>query len=140
MRRGMARTGVFENLRCVTVGEKGVGLEIFIHFDEMKITARVFACAGSPRFAVANNASAGCKQICLGKRSESKNHAGGITARIGNQTSCGNFARIKLGNAVDRFRKPIGMGRGELVPGGESFRLAKTKCAAQINNAETSLD
>ncbi len=30
----LAQTGMFENLRCVTVGEKPVGLEIFIHLNK----------------------------------------------------------------------------------------------------------
>src|SRR5713226_2397149 len=52
----LAQTGVFENLWRVTVSEKSVSLEIFIHFDEVEITARVFARAAGARLAIANDA------------------------------------------------------------------------------------
>src|SRR5258708_34222711 len=115
----------------MAVREKAVGLEIFIHFDEVEIAARVFARAAGARLAVANDAGAGSKQASLRKRPQGKNHAGGITARIRDQTSLGDLARIELGNTVDSFREPFGVGSAQLVPRAKAIRLVKPKCSAQ---------
>src|SRR5712692_1327103 len=136
----LAQTGVFENLRRVTVSEKSVSLEVFIHFDEVEIAARAFARAAGARLAIANDARAGGKQTRLRKRPQRKDHAGGITAGVGNQTSLGNFVRIELGNAVDGYRKPLSVWRGQLVPRCEGCRFAKAECSTQVNDAETRLD
>src|SRR5713101_523303 len=105
--------------------EKVVGLEIFIHFDEVEIAARVFARAGGAGLAVADDGRTGSKQASLRKRPQGEDHACRVAARVRNQTSLGNLARINLGNTVDSLRKPFGVGRGKLVPRGESFRFAK---------------
>src|SRR5882672_297468 len=136
----LAQTGVFENFRRVPVREKAIGLEILIHFDEVQIAARVFASAAGAGLAIANDAGAGSKQACLRKRPQGKNHAGRITARVRNQTSLSDLARIELGNTVDSFREPFGMGRGQVVPGCKSLRFAKAECSAQIDDAETCLE
>ncbi len=136
----LAETGVFQNFRGVAVREKAVGFEIFIYFDEVEIAARIFARAAGARLAIANDAGTRSKQACSRKRPQGKNHAGRITARVRNQTSLGNFARVELRNAVDGFGKPFGVGRGQVVPGSKGFRLAKAECSAQINDAETRLE
>ena len=114
----------------MAVGEEAVGLEIFIHFDEVEIPARIFARAAGARLAIANDAGARSKQTRLRKRPQGKNHASRITTGVGNQTSFGNFAGVEFGNTVDRLGKPLGVGRGQLVPGREGFRFAKAKCSA----------
>jgi len=136
----LAQTRVFENFRRMAVREKVVRLEIFIHFDEVEIAARIFARAAGAGFAIANDAGARSKQDCLRKWAEGKNHAGRITAGVRNQTSLGNFAGVELRNTVDSFGKPFGVGRGQLVPGGKGLRFVKAECSAQINDAETRLN
>src|SRR5712691_6922496 len=128
---------MFENFRRVAVREKIVGPEIFIHFGELEIAPRVFACSRGAGLAIANNAGVGSKPARLRKRPQGKNHAGGITAGVRNESSPGNFARIKLRNAVDSLRKPVGVGRGKFVPGSESFRFTKAESSAQIDDAQT---
>src|SRR5260370_2940961 len=120
--------------------EKAVGLEIFVHFDEVEIAARVFARAAGARLAVANDAGAGSKQASLRKRGQGKNRGGGITGRVRNQRSLSDLARIDLGYTVDSFREPFGVRRGQLVPRGKGFRFAKAECSAQIDDAETCLE
>src|SRR5256714_3010291 len=136
----LRQTSVLENFRRVTMVEETVSLEIFIHFDEVQVTARIFAGAAGAGLAVANDAGAGSKPACLSQRPQGKNHAGRITARICNQTSLGNFARIELRNTVDSFPKPFGVRRGQLVPGCKGFRFAKAECCAQIYHRKTGLD
>src|SRR6202795_1686018 len=136
----LAQTGVFKNFRCVAVREETVGLEIFIHFDEVKIAARVFARAAGTGLAVANDARAVSKQTRLGKRPQSENHASRVTTGVRNQTGFGNFVRIELGNTVHRFGKPFGAGRRQFVPRGEGFRFVKAECPAQIHDAKTSAE
>ena len=128
---------MLENLRRVAVREEAIGFEIFIHFDEMEIAAGVFACATGARLAIANDACAGSKQTCLCKRPQSQNHAGRVTAWIGNQTSLRNLAGIEFGNAVDSFRQPFGVRRGQFIPRGEGFRFAKAECSTQIDDPKT---
>src|SRR5258707_500534 len=131
---------MLEDFRGVAVGEKAVGFEIFTPFDEVETPARVFARAAGAGLAVADNSGTGSKQTRLRKRLQGKNHAGGITAGVGNQTSFGNFAGVEFGNAVDGFVKPFGMGRRQLIPGRESFRFAKAEGSAQVDDTEACLD
>src|SRR5258708_13084302 len=108
----------------MAVREKAVGLEIFIHFDEVEIAARVFARAAGAGLAVANDAGAGSKQASLGKRPQGKNHAGGVAAGIRNQASLGDLVRIELRNAVYSFRNPSAVGPLQLVPAGQASPFA----------------
>src|SRR5258708_36184804 len=112
------------------MGEKAVGLEIFIHFDEVEVAARIFARTASAGLAVADDARTGGKQTGLRKRLQCKNHARGISPGVGHQTSLTNFAGIEFGNAVDSFRKPFAMGRAQLIPGGERYHFTDAKCYA----------
>src|ERR1700688_79005 len=47
--------GMFENFRCVAMREEIIGFEIFVDFDELEVTAWIFACAAGARFAIAND-------------------------------------------------------------------------------------
>src|SRR6266567_2052067 len=127
---------VVENFRRMAVREEAIGLEILIHLDKVEIAAGVFAGAAGAGFAVANDAGVRSDPSCLSERPQSKNHAGGIAARIGNQASCRNLAGVKFRNAIDSLGEPFGMGSGPLVPGCKSFRRTKTECAAQIHDAK----
>ena len=44
----LAETSVFENFRRVTMVEETVSLEIFIHFDELQVTARILPAPLAP--------------------------------------------------------------------------------------------
>src|SRR5216683_1696905 len=131
---------VVKNFRRMAVRKEAIDLEILIHLDKVEIAAGVFARTTGTGFAVANDAAVRSDPSCLGERPQSKNHAGGIAAGIGNQASCRNLASVKFRNAIDSLGEPFGMGSGQLVPGCKSFRGAKTECAAQIHDAETRFD
>src|SRR5438445_458606 len=82
-----------------------------------------------------------CATCCnSGKVPADQMHTGRVTAGIRNQTSLRNLAGIELWNAVNGFREPLSVGRGQLVPGGEGFGIAKAERSAQIDDAEAGLE
>jgi len=80
-------TGMLEDLGRMPVREQPIGLEILVDFDEMQIAARILAGAARAGLAIANNAGVRGDPTGFRERAQSKDHAGGITAGIGNQSS-----------------------------------------------------
>src|SRR5713101_3749957 len=133
------QTSVVKNFGSVAMREQVVGLEIFVDLDEVKVATGIFACAAGTGLAVADDAAALGDEAGFGERAQGENHAGGVAAGIGNKARGCDFSSVQLGKTVDRFAEPACVGSGELVPGRKGIRGAKTEGAAEIDDAEASL-
>src|SRR5580704_19343733 len=122
------------------MGEEVVGLEIFVHFDELQFAARLFACTAGARLAVADHAAPAGDPIGFGEWAESEDDTGGVAAGIGNQTRFSDFGGIALRQTVDGFAKPVGVGRWQLVPGFKGLGVAEAEGAAEIDDANARFD
>src|SRR6266478_6031553 len=134
-----APASVIKNFGSVAMREQVVGLEIFVDLDEVEVATGIFACAAGTGLAVADDAAALGDEAGFGERAQGENHAGGVAAGIGNKARGGDFSSVQLGKTVDRFAEPACVGSGELVPGRKGIRGAKTEGAAEIDDAEASL-
>jgi hypothetical protein len=119
------------------MGEEVVGLEIFVHFDELQVATGLFACAAGAGLAVADHAAPVGDPIGLGERAERKNDTGGVAAGIGDEARFGDFGGVEFRKALDGFAEPIGVWRGQLVPGFEGFGVTEAKGAAEINDPDS---
>src|SRR5882762_902650 len=131
---------MLEDLRSMSVSEKPIGLEILVDFNEMEIAARILAGAARAGLTIADNAGVRGDPTGFREGTQCQDHARGIATGIGDQSRGGNLGRVEFRNSVDGFLEPIGVRRGQLVPGGEGFRLAKAECTAEIHNPDTGAD
>src|SRR5882762_2904163 len=134
------QTGVLEDLRSMSVSEKPIGLEILVDFNEMEIAARILAGAARAGLTIADNAGVRGDPTGFREGTQCQDHARGIATGVGDQSSGCNLGRVEFRNSVDGFLEPIGVRRGEFVPGAEGRGLTKTECPAEIHNANTRAD
>src|SRR4029077_11933535 len=113
------QAGVLENFRGMAMRKKIVSLEIFVDFDEVKVTTGIFAGAADTRLAITDYAAVS-DQTGFGEGAHGENDTGGVATGIGDQARGGDFLGVQLGKAVDGLAEPVCVGRGELIPGGES--------------------
>src|SRR5258706_8225715 len=120
--------------RRVPVRKQSVGAQIFVHFDKVQLALGFLPCSRRAGLAIANYAALFRDPAGLDERPQAENHAGRITAGIGDQARAGQLIGIKFRQTVNGFFGQFARRRRQFVPLRECFRIVEAERAAQVHH------
>ncbi len=123
-----------QHFRSVPVLENAIGLQVLIHFTEMRFLPGMPSGARDPRLAIRDDQRVRANHARSIERRERHDHRRRITARVGDKPRLAHFVRKELGEPVNRFLQQRGRRMREAVPSGVERRVLHTKGAAQVDD------